>query len=271
MVIKAYPRLNFTPDLPGSYELTHIQDKKPLNVSLYILGEYDILNDLVNDGAKRLRDNREASDLDLLLQNNPCPPPNRWVRSTGWGKCNPSSMYAKDPPKDFDWVRYYDTLRVKTVPRKRENVATNKTSEDEKMPATSTDTQTTDATAAVSMSEDFDSDEHHRDAGGRLLRVTRAGSDAARAAAMTPAEQAQPSASALAATSRPTAGAGARSHFNQPKKPASRAQSEGLSVSERPPRKSHVRATSDATPLSTSERKPRGGGLFRRKKSGAAQ
>ena len=66
--------------------------KKPLSVSLFIVGEYDILNDLVNDGAaEHLRDNRDAADCALLLQNDPCPPPDRWVRSTGWGGCNPSS------------------------------------------------------------------------------------------------------------------------------------------------------------------------------------
>lgn len=89
--------------------------KKPINVSLYILGEFDILNDLCNDGAKRLRENKESTDVDVLLQNDPCPPPNRWVRSTGWGKCNPSSNYAKIPPPDFDWERYYDKLRVKAT------------------------------------------------------------------------------------------------------------------------------------------------------------
>lgn len=78
------------------------------------MGEYDILNDLTNDGAKRLRDNKDKPDLDLLLQNEPCPTPNRWVRKTGWGKCNPSSMYAAIPPTDFDWERYFDKLRIKT-------------------------------------------------------------------------------------------------------------------------------------------------------------
>jgi len=92
--------------------------KKPLNVSLYVVGEYDVLNDLVNDGAKRLRDNKDSTDLDLLLQNDPCPQPDRWVRSTGWGKCNPSSNYAKIPPEDFDWERYNDKLRLKTGPNK---------------------------------------------------------------------------------------------------------------------------------------------------------
>jgi len=95
--------------------------KKPINVSLYILGEFDILNDLCNDGAKRLRENKESTDVDVLLQNDPCPPPDRWVRSTGWGKCNPSSNYAKIPPPDFDWERYYDKLRVKGGAKKAED------------------------------------------------------------------------------------------------------------------------------------------------------
>ena len=93
---------------------TQEADKKVLNVSLYILGEYDTLIDLTYDGAKRLRDNKASSDLNLLHQNDPCPPPDRWVRDTGWSKCNPSSVYAKDPPADFDWVRYSDTLRLRT-------------------------------------------------------------------------------------------------------------------------------------------------------------
>ena len=95
------------------YQRMFQEKKKPLNVSLFILGEYDVLNDLTNDGAKRLRANREESDVNLLLQNDPCPPPDRWVRSTGWGKCNPSSNYAKFPPEDFDWIKYYDKLRLR--------------------------------------------------------------------------------------------------------------------------------------------------------------
>jgi hypothetical protein len=58
-------------------------NKKPINVSLYIVGEYNVLNDLVFDGARRLRDNAYSTDLDLLRQNDPCPPPDRWVRPTG--------------------------------------------------------------------------------------------------------------------------------------------------------------------------------------------
>ena len=99
--------------LPLSQEA---DDDKPPNVSLFIMGEYDILNDLVYDGARRLRENANVTDLDLLRQNMPCPPPDRWVRPTGWGRCNPSSMYAKDPPPDFDWIRYYDRLRIRTGP-----------------------------------------------------------------------------------------------------------------------------------------------------------
>ena len=100
------------------------EKKRPINISLYIMGEYDILNDLAIDGARRLGTHAASSDIDLLRQNLPCPPPNRWVRCTGWGKCNPSSMYAKDPPVDFDWEKYYDKLRLTTGPgMKREGSA----------------------------------------------------------------------------------------------------------------------------------------------------
>jgi hypothetical protein len=100
------------------------EKKRPINISLYIMGEYDILNDLAIDGARRLSTHAASSDIDLLRQNLPCPPPNRWVRCTGWGKCNPSSMYAKDPPVDFDWEKYYDKLRLTTGPgMKREGSA----------------------------------------------------------------------------------------------------------------------------------------------------
>merc|ERR1712238_151885 len=92
---------------------------RKLNISLFVVGEYDILNDLVNNGAKRLSDSKISSDLDLLLQNDPCPPPDRWVRSTGWDKCNPSSNYARNPPEDFDWEKYDDKLWLKTDDPKR--------------------------------------------------------------------------------------------------------------------------------------------------------
>jgi len=143
--------------------------KKPINVSLYILGEFDILNDLCNDGAKRLRENKESTDVDVLLQNDPCPPPDRWVRSTGWGKCNPSSNYAKIPPPDFDWERYYDKLRLKatkaedgvTTPAggvaKEEGEAdlpqdSQPKTKDHRNPKYATTMQTTESTAAVSTS-----------------------------------------------------------------------------------------------------------------------
>ncbi len=32
------------------------------------------------------------------------------------GNATPGSMYAKPPPEDFDWVRYYDELRLTTGP-----------------------------------------------------------------------------------------------------------------------------------------------------------
>lgn len=90
---------------------------KPKNVSLYVVGEFDALNDLVRDGARRLRDNKAGSDLDVLVQNKPCPPPDRWVAATGWSRCAPTSVYAKMPPADFDWVRYGDVMRTETYPR----------------------------------------------------------------------------------------------------------------------------------------------------------
>ena len=167
---------------------------KPLNVSLYIVGEYDILNDLVNDGAKRLRENKDVPDVNLLLQNDPCPPPDRWVRPTGWGKCNPGSMYAKHPPEDFDWVRYYDKLRLKTGPSGSNRVVSRDGQQHQQQQQVSrigaaainddarqdgtTDTQTT---AIVISSSDLSidvhqQDEHHHDVGGRLIKVTRASS-----------------------------------------------------------------------------------------------
>ena len=89
-------------------------------MSLFIVGEYDVLNDLCLDGGLRLKKTKDLSDLELLLQNEPCPPPNRWVRKTGWGKCNPSSMYAECPPEDFDWESYLKKdgpVKVNPVPR----------------------------------------------------------------------------------------------------------------------------------------------------------
>jgi hypothetical protein len=77
---------------------------------LYIYGEYDVLNDLVNDGAKRLSGSKNLSDLELLLQNDPCPPPDRWVRPTGWSRCNPSSCYAANPPEGYDLDSYGKNL-----------------------------------------------------------------------------------------------------------------------------------------------------------------
>lgn len=96
------------------------ETKKVTNMSLYIVGEYDVLNDLCLDGSKRLKNSKDLTDLEVLLQNEPCPPPNRWVRKTGWGKCNPSSMYAECPPEGFDWATYLNKggpVKVNPVPR----------------------------------------------------------------------------------------------------------------------------------------------------------
>jgi hypothetical protein len=107
-------------------------------------------------------------------------------------------MYAKDPPEDFDWVRYYDKLRIKTGPyagrggvgltRSKEVVvagADPATTDDnpaaaepqDRLSKATGDTQTTESTAplAASMS-DLSGDEHHR-VNGRLTMVTRAGSE----------------------------------------------------------------------------------------------
>eukprot|EP00984_Skeletonema_dohrnii_P026108 scaffold15399_cov108-Skeletonema_dohrnii-CCMP3373.AAC.5 len=107
--------------IPTSFLLLQYDDtKKIANMSLFIVGEYDVLNDLCLDGGLRLKKTKDLSDLELLLQNEPCPPPNRWVRKTGWGKCNPSSMYAECPPEDFDWESYLKKdgpVKVNPVPR----------------------------------------------------------------------------------------------------------------------------------------------------------
>ena len=236
-------------------------NKKPLNVSLFILGEYDTLNDLVKDGAKRLRDNKESSDLDILLQNEPCPPPDRWVRATGWGKCNPSSMYAKDPPSDFDWVKYYDKLRLKTSEYKRSSTSKSTGDKVEQPKKTSTDTQSTETTVAeevAASSSDLSSDEHHR-VGGRLIKVTRAGSDKIPSVTTSPTEPTTPLGGGGGG------GGGAKSHFN-------RATSDSISQSARGPRTKTavIRSTSDS--ISQSARAPRSSrakrlGMFGRKKS----
>ncbi|EJK73288.1 hypothetical protein THAOC_05094, partial [Thalassiosira oceanica] len=85
---------------------------KPKNVSLFVVGEFDTLNDLVRDGAKRLRDNKAGSDLDVLLQNKPCPPPDRWVAVTGWSRCAPHERLREDAP---------GRLRLGTVRRRHED------------------------------------------------------------------------------------------------------------------------------------------------------
>ena len=229
------------------------------------MGEYDTLNDLVKDGAKRLRDNKESSDLDLLLQNDPCPSPDRWVRATGWGKCNPSSMYAKDPPLDFDWVKYYDKLRLKTSEYKhRSSTTSNKSSTGgekvEQPTKTTTDTQSTETTVAeeevaASSESDLSSDEHHR-VGGRLIKVTRAGADKIPSVTTSPTEPTTPLGGG--------GGGGAKSHFN-------RATSDSISQSARGPRTKTavIRSTSDS--ISQSARAPRSTrakrGMFGRKKS----
>eukprot|EP00956_Cyclotella_meneghiniana_P041531 scaffold229838_cov50-Cyclotella_meneghiniana.AAC.4 len=148
-------------------DVDNLDKKKPLN--LYIYGEYDVLNDLVNDGAKRLSKSKHLSDIDLLLQNDPCPPPDRWVRPTGWSLCNPSSCYAANPPEGYD-LNSYNTNLVKLPNKEQETAATaannnavntasikySTISEGAKMsPKDSDGTQTTAADISGSTSEDL--------------------------------------------------------------------------------------------------------------------
>ena len=132
------------------------ENKRPLN--LYIYGEYDVLNDLVNDGAKRLSRSKNLSDLELLLQNDPCPPPDRWVRPTGWSRCNPSSCYAANPPDGYDLNSYGKNL----VELPKEEDVTTKSITASKVPSKSEerlnpkDSNATQSTAAVSRSTSED-------------------------------------------------------------------------------------------------------------------
>ncbi|KAL3787310.1 hypothetical protein HJC23_009556 [Cyclotella cryptica] len=104
-----------------------VENNKPLNLSLYVFGEYDILNDLVNDGAKRLSRSKNLSDLELLLQNDLCPPPDRWVRPTGWSRCNPSSCYAANPPEGYDLNSYGKNLvKLPTVSQDESDISATK-------------------------------------------------------------------------------------------------------------------------------------------------
>ncbi|KAL7516868.1 hypothetical protein ACHAWX_001846 [Stephanocyclus meneghinianus] len=147
------------------------ENKKPLNLSLYVFGEYDILNDLVNDGAKRLSRSKNLSDLELLLQNDPCPPPDRWVRPTGWSRCNPSSCYAANPPEGYDLNSYGKNLvRLPTSSRDDEDANSNSnTSISKQHPSASNivppknddtlhpkDSNATQSTAAISASNSED-------------------------------------------------------------------------------------------------------------------
>jgi len=231
-------------------------EKKPQNVALFILGDYDTLNDLVKDGAKRLRDNRDSSDLDILLQNEPCPPPNRWVRPTGWGKCNPSSMYAKNPPSDFDWVKYYDKLRLKTSEYKKLARSNKSKVVAEPQDKPTTDTQDTETTVAVALSSssDLSEDEHHHSSSGRLIKVTRAGVVSAAD------EQSTSVAAPQAGTSSSVAPRGGKSHFNK-------ATSDSISQSARVSRSTKVASRSASDTISASANTPRRSRMFGRRKS----
>jgi len=103
---------------PGGEAMEGAEDEKvkPKLRTLFVMGEFDSINDMVWDGARRLR-KKKTTDLDILLQNTPCPTPDTWVRVTGWSRVAPGSIYGKMPPADFDWERYGDQMRVKTWPR----------------------------------------------------------------------------------------------------------------------------------------------------------
>ena len=75
------------------YYLQYDDSKKIKNMSLFIVGEYDVLNDLCIDGPTRLKESAEMTDLELLLQNEPCPPPNRWQARQG-------ADTGREPQKD---------------------------------------------------------------------------------------------------------------------------------------------------------------------------
>lgn len=142
---------------PSFRDYFQSDNKKPLN--LYIYGEYDVLNDLVNDGAKRLSKSKNLSDLDLLVQNDPCPPPDRWVRPTGWSRCNPSSCYAANPPEGYD-LNSYNTNSVKLPGEEEEETATAMNNTYSTIPEPSKmspkDSEGTQTTAAVSGSTSED-------------------------------------------------------------------------------------------------------------------
>ena len=266
----------------GDVENAGDEKKRPINISLYIMGEYDILNDLAIDGARRLSTHAASSDVDLLRQNLPCPPPNRWVRCTGWGKCNPSSMYAKDPPVDFDWEKYYDKLRLTTGPgMKREGSASTTSikrgsTKDDTLVADGAITTTAandgmminpqdilrkatgDALEGITVDQntttyptivsefDLSQDIYHR-IDGRLVKVTRADYVA----------------TTEAVTSVVPAGRSGASHFNKPKvagqqqvRRACTETTSPMSMSTPPPSSKRAATTGNSTSLSHSASTP---------------
>ena len=266
----------------GDVENAGDEKTRPINISLYIMGEYDILNDLAIDGARRLGTHAASSDADLLRQNLPCPPPNRWVRCTGWGKCNPSSMYAKDPPVDFDWEKYYDKLRLTTGPgMKREGSASTTSikrgsTKDDTLVADGAITTTAandgmminpqdilrkatgDALEGIAVDQntttyptivsefDLSQDIYHR-IDGRLIKVTRADYVA----------------TTEAVTSVVPAGRSGASHFNKPKvagqqqvRRACTETTSPMSMSTPPPSSKRAATTGNSTSLSHSASTP---------------
>ena len=164
-------------------------------------------------------------------------------------------MYAKCPPDDFDWIKYFDKLRLRTCEYKKKQRSTTGTKkksgdevDDDRQPSekkamgddNAPSGSSTETPGEVEVCTSDLSDDHHR-VGGRLIKVTRADLKQISGVITSPTEPISPQPG------------GAKSHFN-------RAATDSLSQSARAPRggggKSHFnRATSDS--ISQSARAPR--------------
>ena len=68
---------DFCPSLQTYLHLSKQEENDPSKiVSLYVMGEYEELNDLVRDGSKKLRDSKTLSDETILMYNRPRQLPN---------------------------------------------------------------------------------------------------------------------------------------------------------------------------------------------------
>ena len=168
-------------------------------------------------------------------------------------------MYAKCPPVDFDWIKYFDKLRLRTSEYKKKQRSTTGTKkksgdeiDDDRQPSekkavgddNAPSGSSTETPEEVEVCTSDLSDDHHR-VGGRLIKVTRADLKQISGVITSPTEPITPQGGGC--------GDGAKSHFN-------RAATDSLSQSARAPRggggKSHFnRATSDS--ISQSARAPR--------------